>query len=179
MSLSTIKKQVLMLGVALVPALLSSCEEQTSTVRVREYEAMVLEPTSRKLSSVYSASIRGKQDIDIRPKVSGYITEVCVREGALVQKGQTLFVIDQVPYQAELQTAIANVDVAQAAVDAAELTTGSTFATSDGNLSPSAHLLTKPLMTATNNICTMQTIKMTFCRLFFFIVLSFLFLLQM
>lgn len=115
---------LLLLAVACA-ALWPSCEEQKHTVRDREYEAMILEPTDRKLSSVYSASIRGKQDIDIRPKVSGYITEVCVREGALVQKGQTLFVIDQVPYQAELQTAIANVDVAQASVDAAELTTTS------------------------------------------------------
>jgi len=102
-----------------------SCSQETSTVRTREYEVMILEPTSRKLSSVYSASIRGKQDIDIRPKVSGYITDICVKEGAIVSKGQTLFVIDQVPYQAELQTAIANVDVAQASVDAAELTTNS------------------------------------------------------
>lgn len=103
----------------------SCAEEQKSTTRNREYDVMVLEPTSRKLTSVYSASIRGKQDIDIRPKVSGYITDIYVKEGAVVKKGQTLFVIDQVPYEAELQTAIANVDVAQASVDAAELTTNS------------------------------------------------------
>ena len=103
----------------------SCAEEQKSTIRNREYDVMVLESTSRKLNSVYSASIRGKQDIDIRPKVSGYITDIYVKEGSVVKKGQTLFVIDQVPYEAELQTAIANVDVAQASVDAAELTTNS------------------------------------------------------
>jgi membrane fusion protein (multidrug efflux system) len=86
---------------------------------------MVLEPTSRQLHSIYPASIRGKQDIDIRPKVSGYITDIYVKEGSVVKKGQTLFVIDQVPYEAELQTAIANVNVAQASVDAAELTANS------------------------------------------------------
>lgn len=106
-------------------ACVSCAEEQKSTIRNREYDVMVMEPTSRKLNSVYSASIRGKQDIDIRPKVSGYITDIYVKEGAIVKKGQTLFVIDQVPYEAELQTAIANVDVAQASVDAAELTTNS------------------------------------------------------
>ena len=48
----------------------SACkEEQKSTIRNREYDVMVLEPTSRQLHSTYSASIRGKQDIDIRPKV--------------------------------------------------------------------------------------------------------------
>lgn len=106
-------------------ACVSCAEEEKSTVRNREYGVMVMEPTSRQLNSVYSASIRGKQDIDIRPKVSGYITDIYVKEGSIVKKGQTLFVIDQVPYQAELQTAIANVDVAQASVNAAELTTNS------------------------------------------------------
>ena len=108
-----------------VCACVSCAEEEKSTVRNREYGVMVMEPTSRQLNSVYSASIRGKQDIDIRPKVSGYITDIYVKEGSIVKKGQTLFVIDQVPYQAELQTAIANVDVAQASVNAAELTTNS------------------------------------------------------
>ena len=103
-------------------ASLFGCEEEKTTKRTREYEVMILKPTSRKLSSVYSATIRGKQDIDIRPKVQGYITDIYVKEGSLVKNGQTLFVIDQVPYEAALQTAIANVDVAQAAVDAAELT---------------------------------------------------------
>ena len=108
-----------------VCACVSCAEEEKSTVRNREYGVMVMEPTSRQLNSLYSASIRGKQDIDIRPKVSGYITDIYVKEGSIVKKGQTLFVIDQVPYQAELQTAIANVDVAQASVNAAELTTNS------------------------------------------------------
>lgn len=102
--------------------LVSSCKPATSTHKSRQYNVMVLQPTSRALSSTYSATIRGKQDIDIRPKVSGYITEINVREGATVSKGQTLFVIDQSTYESELQTAIANVEVAKAAVAAAQLT---------------------------------------------------------
>ncbi len=103
----------------------AGCKEEKTTRRSREYDVMVLEPTSRKLTSSFSATIRGKQDIDIRPKVQGYITDIHVKEGSIVKRGQTLFVIDQVPYEAALQTAIANVDVAQAAVDAAQLTTDS------------------------------------------------------
>ena len=101
------------------------CQEQKSTKRTREYNAMILEPTSRKLTSSFSATIQGKQDIDIRPKVQGYITDVHIKEGSIVRRNQTLFTIDQAPYQAALETAIANVGVAQAAVDAAELTTNS------------------------------------------------------
>lgn len=107
-------------------ATLVSCENSSESKKnVRQYNVMTLSPTSRKLSSSYSATIRGKQDIDIRPKVSGYITDINVREGSIVSKGQVLFIIDQVAYESELQTAIANVDVANAAVAAAELTLNS------------------------------------------------------
>ena len=100
-------------------------EEKSTTKHTREYNAMILQTTSRRLSSTYSATIRGKQDVDIRPKVQGYITDIKVKEGSIVRQGQTLFVIDQVPYQAALATAEANVDVAKAQVDAAELSANS------------------------------------------------------
>ncbi len=107
---------------AAVLVCIGACKEQKGPGNVRRYDVMVLEPTSRELSSSYPATIRGKQDIDIRPKVSGYITDIYVREGAVVTKGQPMFVIDKVSYEAALENAIANVDVAKAAVAAAELT---------------------------------------------------------
>ena len=98
------------------------CQEDTKGPKhTREYNVTILQTTSRKLASNYTATIRGKQDIDIRPKVQGYITDIKVKEGSIVRQGQTLFVIDQVPYQAALATAEANVNVAKAQVDAAEL----------------------------------------------------------
>ena len=117
------KKLLSGLMICLVAAtLLAGCDEKSSTKKqVREYKAMILQSTSRKLRSTYSATIRGKQDVDIRTKVQGYITDIKVKEGSIVRQGQTLFVIDQVPYQAALATAEANVDVAKAQVDAAEL----------------------------------------------------------
>ena len=72
--------------------------------------------------STYSATIRGRQDIDIYPQVSGTLTKVCVTEGQRVKNGQTLFIIDQVPYEAALQTAVANVKSAEAALATAQLT---------------------------------------------------------
>ncbi|MBQ3027040.1 MAG: biotin/lipoyl-binding protein, partial [Alistipes sp.] len=102
--------------------LFAGCQEKTTkTKHTREYNAMILRTATRKLSSTYSATIRGKQDVDIRPKVQGYITDIKVKEGSIVRQGQTLFIIDQVPYQAALATAEANVNVAKAQVDAAEL----------------------------------------------------------
>ncbi len=115
-----------LVGCLIVATLFTGCDEKTSTKKHnREYNVMTLQTTSRKLSSTYSATIRGKQDVDIRPKVQGYITDIKVKEGATVHQGQTLFIIDQVPYQAALATAEANVDVAKAQVNAAELSASS------------------------------------------------------
>ncbi len=102
--------------------LASSCNQQPATVASNEYNVLNVTKTTRKLSSNYSATIRGRQDIDIYPQVSGFITRLCVEEGQAVKKGQLLFVIDQVPYQAALQTALANVEAAQAALNTAKLT---------------------------------------------------------
>lgn len=46
-----------------------------------EYEVMTVSPADRMISSAYSATIRGRQDIDIYPQVSGTLTKVCVTEG--------------------------------------------------------------------------------------------------
>ena len=86
------------------------------------YETMKVTVSNQELNTAYSATIRGRQDINIYPQVSGTIQELCVSEGEKVRTGQTLFIIDQVPYQAALNTAIANVKSAQAALATAELT---------------------------------------------------------
>ena len=87
-----------------------------------EYEVMTVAPADRMISSAYSAAIRGRQDIDIYPQVGGTLTKVCVTEGQRVKNGQTLFIIDQVPYEAALQTAVANVESAKASLATAQLT---------------------------------------------------------
>lgn len=87
-----------------------------------EYKLITVEKTDQTLTSSYTAVINGRQSVEIRPQVSGTITDICVNEGAKVTKGQTLFIIDQVPYQSALQTALANVKSAEAAVATARLT---------------------------------------------------------
>ena len=90
---------------------------------VPEYATITLEPTSIELNNTYpAAAIRGRQDIEIRPNVSGFITKLCVDEGATVKKGQTLFLIDPVQFEEAVKVAEANVNVAKAAVATAQLT---------------------------------------------------------
>lgn len=74
------------------------------------------------LPEKYSATIRGRQDIEVYPQVGGTLQKLCVSEGQKVVKGQTLFIIDQVPYQAALNTAEAAQKAANAALATAQLT---------------------------------------------------------
>ena len=85
------------------------------------YEVLSIATTDRVVPMNYSASIRGRQDIEILPQVSGTISRLCVEEGQQVKKGQALFIIDQVPFKAALQTAQANVEAAEAGVATAQL----------------------------------------------------------
>ena len=86
-----------------------------------EYASMTLAPVNVSLSESYPASVEGRQDIAVYPQVSGTISKVCVKEGQKVRKGQSLFVIDQVPFKAALQMAQANVEAAKAGVATAQL----------------------------------------------------------
>lgn len=77
------------------------------------------------LNNTYPATIKGKTDIEIRPQVSGFITKVHVDEGQHVCKGQLLFTIDQVQFQAAVDQAQAQVNSATTAVETAQLTADS------------------------------------------------------
>ena len=103
-------------------ALTASCKQAPVAQMEAEYAVLKVSPSDKVLSTTYSATIRGRQDIDIYPQVSGTLTKVCVTEGQRVKNGQTLFIIDQVPYEAALQTAVANVESAKASLATAQLT---------------------------------------------------------
>ncbi len=99
-----------------------ACGQAPTAMGPGEYAVQTIATTDREIPTNYSATIRGRQDIDIYPQVSGTIWQLCVTEGQNVSKGQTLFIIDQVPYKAALQTAEANVAAAEASVATAQLT---------------------------------------------------------
>lgn len=104
---------------------LSGCKDASPAVEGSSYKTLVVGPADRTLSRQFTASIKGRQSVEIRPQVSGTITQVCINEGAKVEKGQPLFVIDQVPYQAALETAVANVKSAEASLANARMTVDS------------------------------------------------------
>ena len=99
-----------------------ACKQAPMTMGPGQYAVITVATSDREIPTTYSATIRGRQDIAIYPQVSGTISELCVNEGQKVSKGQTLFIIDQVPYKAALRTAEANVEAAEASVATAQLT---------------------------------------------------------
>lgn len=89
--------------------------------QVKEYKTLVIQPESATLNTDYPASIQGQQNIEIRPRVEGYIDKIYVDEGAVVRAGQPLFKISAPEYEQEVRTATASIKSAQAAVSSAKL----------------------------------------------------------
>ena len=104
--------------------MLASCKEapkKQQTSRERIYKTMTVEAADRTLTTGYAATISGCQTVEIRPQVSGMITDILINEGDFVSKGQVLFVIDQTPYKAAYEIAQANVKSAEAGLSTAQL----------------------------------------------------------
>ena len=87
-----------------------------------EYAVRTIQAQEADIQTTYPATIKGMQDVEIRPKVSGFITKLCVKEGQAVKAGQLLFVIDNVTYAAAVRQAKAAVNSAKAQLSTAKLT---------------------------------------------------------
>lgn len=103
--------------------LATACKEGTKTAPKGDtlYETLEVTLGDRTLSTGYSAAISGVQTVEIRPQVSGMITDILIEEGESVRKGQVLFIIDQTPYKAAYEIAVANVKSAEASLSTAKL----------------------------------------------------------
>ena len=125
--LCRIKSQALMkrkiLALIIGATALAACHQTQvkSTQKENYYETMEVTRSDRTLTTGYSAAISGVQTVEIRPQISGMITDILIEEGESVRKGQVLFVIDQTPYKAAYEIAVANVKSAEAALSTAKL----------------------------------------------------------
>src|ERR1700741_4959894 len=86
-----------------------------------EYDVLEIVPNPATLFIDYPATIQGEQNVEIRPKVDGFIEMIYVDEGATVKKGQRLFKIKAPQYEQEVRTANADILIAKADVDAAQM----------------------------------------------------------
>ena len=116
-------KAVVLFASGVAVMMLSSCSgTQQQQVPAPQIGIMTVAYGSANLEDSYPATIKGRTDIAIRPQVTGFITKVHVDEGQRVHKGQALFTLDQVQYEAAVESAKAAVNVANAAVSTAQLT---------------------------------------------------------
>lgn len=113
-----------MMTIAVVAATLVSCGGGGGRPQFgdNEYPVMTAGTSSADMQSTYPATIKGVQDVEIRPKATGFITQINVKEGQTVSAGQVLFVIDNETAQQQVRQSQAAVNTAQQQANTAKLT---------------------------------------------------------
>ena len=119
-NLSNLRK---LLFIGIVGLSMTSCQEEVAPQKRAEtiYKTLTVEKSNQVLRSGFAATINGCQTVEVRPQVSGMITDIRINEGDFVRKDSTLFVIDQTPYKAAYEIASANVMSAEANLSTAKL----------------------------------------------------------
>lgn len=108
----------------LTAVMLTSCGSKSNKMgeASNDFAVETIQTTTPDLKTSYPATIKGMQDIEIRPKVSGYLVKLLVDEGATVRKGQPLFLIDSEQYRATVKAAKAQIRVCRANIATQKLT---------------------------------------------------------
>ena len=108
----------------LTAVMLTSCGSKSNKMgeASKDFAVETIQTTTADLKTSYPATIKGMQDIEIRPKVSGYLVKLLVDEGATVRKGQPLFLIDSEQYRATVKAAKAQIRVCRANIATQKLT---------------------------------------------------------
>lgn len=109
----------------IVISLFTSCQNQPTqdeySMATPEVEVITLRQDSITTYKQYPASIEGRNNIEIRPQISGYIQKVFVNEGQFVKVGTTLFKIHDQPYVEQKNQALAALQMAKSQLLNAEL----------------------------------------------------------
>ena len=100
---------------------LTSCGIDEPKPTDSSFETMVVKKSDIELPYMFSARMKGQNDVTVTPQVSGQLMKICVTEGQMVKKGQTLFIIDSRNAQLELEAAQANLQAALAQENSAKL----------------------------------------------------------
>ena len=114
------------LFVALAALALASCGKKSggglADLQDNEFPVKTAGVSSADLQTTYPATIKGIQDVDVHPKISGFITNVYVHEGQTVSAGQPRFTIDSETYRAQVSQCRAALNTARAQANTARLT---------------------------------------------------------
>jgi multidrug efflux system membrane fusion protein len=102
--------------VLVVTAASGGCQKAPQTKMSKVFEVVVTTPVTDEVTDYqdFTGRMDALKTVEIRPRVSGYITEAPFVEGDIVKEGDLLFQIDPRPYQAVLSQAKANLKLAEA-----------------------------------------------------------------
>jgi len=115
-----------MIGVTVLMMMMVSCSGNSSQAdnqqaSVQEYPVMTVSRQDADMQSVYPTTIRGQEDIEIKPRVDGHIEAIYVDEGSVVRTGQALFKINSPSSEQALTSARATVNSEKARVNTAKV----------------------------------------------------------
>ena len=99
----------------------SSGGAQASDPPVQPYPVFIATTHNTILRAEYPANLQGQQNIEIRPKIDGFVEKIFIDEGTTVKKGQLLFKINAPQYEQEVKNALAAVNSAETDVNTAKL----------------------------------------------------------
>lgn len=99
----------------------NSSEQQTAEPPPAAYPVLTITPQKAELYADFPANIQGQEDIELRPKIDGYIDKIFIDEGSTVKKGQLLFTILNPQYEQAVRNAQAAVISAEAQLNTAQL----------------------------------------------------------
>ena len=99
-----------------------ACKEEVKVQTPPEYATITIKEDSVTVKNSFPATLGGNSDAEIRSNVSGFIVKINVSEGDVVKKGDILFEVDHEVYQAQYNTSLAQLHVAETKVETARLT---------------------------------------------------------
>lgn len=112
--------------VAVAALALVSCGKKSggslADLQDNEFAVRTVGGASADLQTTYPATIKGIQDVEVHPKLAGYITNVYVHEGQAVRAGQVMFTLDSETYRAAVNQCQAALNTAIAQANTTKLT---------------------------------------------------------
>lgn len=118
------KKNYILTSIAIILLGLSSCtnsSKQQMANGAKSFPVQSVEKTNITIYDEYAANIEGVQNIEIRPKVAGFVEKIYIDEGATVKKGDLLFKLSAETLDQQVNAAKANIEVAKAQVVSAQV----------------------------------------------------------
>ncbi|MES2853533.1 MAG: efflux RND transporter periplasmic adaptor subunit [Bacteroidota bacterium] len=114
-------KKITLLSIMAVFIISCADKSQAPAAAAPTLPVMSISYQAASTETEYPAALQGTVDVEIRPQVSGNLERIYVDEGTYVNKGQTLFKINERPFREQLNNALANLHAAEAAYLNAQL----------------------------------------------------------